>query len=139
MDDNGLNIADILQNEKIDASVTIGFAPYQMVELIRKKEPVTIIIASSAAIISIAFAISKVLSTFYQRPKVVKLYEPIELRDAKGNIIKDKEGIPIFKKIERYEILQPKLQEMQQAKISINSTNGVVIQISSDLDSRSQQ
>ena len=50
LDDNGLNIEDILQNENIDAYSTTGIAPYEASNSVRKKEPITIIIASSAAL-----------------------------------------------------------------------------------------
>jgi len=78
---------------------------------------------------------SKVLSTYYDRPKVVKLCKIEELRDANGNILKDNEGKPIFKKSEKYEMLQPKLEESQQMKTVFNSTEGLVIEIGSKMDS----
>ena len=135
LDDNELNISDILQNGEIEAVVILGVAPYQSEDNARNKEPITIIIASSIAIISVALAISKVLNTLYNKPKVIKIYEPVELRDAKGNILMNKEGNPIFKKIEKYEILQPKLEEKQEIKATFDLKNGIAIQISSETKS----
>jgi len=132
LDDNELSISDILQNEGIEAHVMFGVTPYQTEDNARKKEPITIIIASSVLIISVALAISKVLNTLYNKPKVIKIYEPVELRDAKGNILMNKEGNPIFKKIEKYEILQPKFEERQEIKATFDPKNGIVIQISSE-------
>jgi len=137
LDDNELNISDILQNGEIEAVVILGVAPYQSEDNARNKEPITIIIASSIAIISVALAISKVLNTLYNKPKVIKIYEPVELRDAKGNILMNKEGNPIFKKIEKYEILQPKFEERQEIKATFDPKNGIVIQISSETKSES--
>ena len=137
LDDNELNISDILQNEEIEAVVILGVAPYQSEDNARNKEPITIIIASSIAIISVALAISKVLNTLYNKPKVIKIYEPVELRDAKGNILMNKEGNPIFKKIEKYEILQHKFEERQEIKATFDPKNGIVIQISSETKSES--
>jgi len=44
----------------------------------------------------------------------------------------NKEGNPIFKKIEKYEILQPKFEERQEIKATFDPRNGIVIQISSE-------
>ena len=132
LDDNELNISDILQNEEIEAVIILGVAPYQSEDNARNKEPITIIIASSIAVISVALAISKVLNTLYNKPKVVKIYEPVELRDAKGNILMDNKGNPIFKKIEKYEILQSKFEERHEIKATFDPKNGIIIQISSE-------
>jgi hypothetical protein len=138
LDDNRLNIMDILQNEKIEADVILGTPPFLIEENFRKKEPITLILAGGAAIVSIALAISKVLGTFYNRPQIIKFYELVELRDASDNVLRDAEGNPIFKKRERYKILQPKVQEMQEIKVDFDIKNGIFVQISSKFDSKSQ-
>jgi len=135
LDENGLNIGDILQIEGIDAHVFTGAAPYQIIEKVRKKELITVILAGTAAVVSIAFAISKFLNTIYNRPIIVKFFEIEEVRGARGDVLLDKEGNPIIKKIEKFEILQPKMKEMQQIKASFDFKNGVVIEFSSETDS----
>ncbi len=137
LEDNELDISDLLQNEGIEAVVKPGTAPYQTEDNdARDKEPISIIIACSIAIVPIVWAISKGLSTLYNnKPIVEKISELVELRDANDNILMNKDGNPIFKKIERYVILQPKLEEKLEIKATFDLRNGIVIQISSETKS----
>ena len=66
--DNEISIADILQQEQVEVSdVTEGVMPQESEEGARTKDLVPIILASSAAVAVIGFAISKVLNTLQQK------------------------------------------------------------------------
>jgi hypothetical protein len=61
--DNEISIADILQQENIDVSdVTEGVMPQKSEDGTRTKDLVPIILAGSAAVTAIAYAISKILN-----------------------------------------------------------------------------
>lgn len=62
LNDNGLNVTDLLQQEGIEAQIKAGTLP-ACSETVRTKDLVTVILASSAAVTAISFAISKVLHT----------------------------------------------------------------------------
>jgi hypothetical protein len=126
--DNGLSIEDILQQEAVEATVSHGVAPYQSEEGARTKEVVTIILASSVAVAAIGFAISQVLNSIHDKPYFVEYDEPVELRDENGKVLKDREGKPIFKKIKRHELLEPRKNNRQtDFDAEFNPANGVVL------------
>ncbi len=62
--DNEISIEDILQRENVEVSnVTEGVMPKESEEGARTRDLVPVILASSAAVAAIGFAISKVLNT----------------------------------------------------------------------------
>jgi hypothetical protein len=129
--DNNLRIEDILNEEGIDAKVTFGTSPYQE-EGARTKDLVTIILASSVLIASIGYSISKVLNVFSAWPHIVKYYVYEELRDNRGNVLFDKEGKPIFKKVMKHEILQPKRSQKDQYNANFDFANGMAMGFTSE-------
>lgn len=130
--DNGLSVEDVLEQNSIEATVTQGVLPAQLEEGARTKDVVTIILASSTAIAAIGFAISQVLNTIHNKPHVVEYYENIELRDADGQILKDKKNNPIFKVVKRQEILEPQKHERKMNfEASFDLTNGIVMKFGS--------
>jgi hypothetical protein len=129
--DNNLRIEDILKEEGIEASVAFGNSPYQE-DGARTKDLVTIILASSVLVPSIAYSISKVLNVLSSWPCIVKYYDYEEIRDAKGDVLLDKEGKPIFKKVMKHEILQPKKSQMDQFNANFDFTKGPGMRFSSE-------
>lgn len=131
--DNALNIEDILNQANLDTEVTYGLAPYQKEDGSRSKDVVTIILATSVAVPAVAFAISHILKSLYQKPHFVEYYENIEMYDAKGKLLKDKDGRPIYKLVKRYELIEPQKQE-QPASFEANFSwkNGLVLRFNTD-------
>ena len=126
--DNGLNIEDILQQEAIEAAVTYGIPLCQSDNGARSKDVVTIILASSIAIPAIGFAISQILNTLHNKPYFIEYYEPVEILDKEGQVLKDDDGKPLFKVVKRHELLEPKTENQKRAfEASFNLTNGLMI------------
>jgi hypothetical protein len=113
LNENGLSVADLLQQEGIEAQIKSGVLP-ATTETTRTKDLVTVILASSAAVTAISFAISKVLHTLHNKPHFVEYQEPVELRDAQGNVMLDKQGNPLFKMVPRKEFVTPATKDQQQ-------------------------
>jgi len=130
LDDNGISIEDILEQEEIDADVTYGVMPAQAEEGARSKDIVTIIIASSALVLAIGAAISKILSTYHRKPHLVEYEEVVVLRDGKGKALKDKDGNPLVERVKRYELLEPRATDSEQ-NLGIKWKDGLVIGFSS--------
>ncbi len=131
LNDNGLSIADLLQQEGIHAQVNTATLPASA-ETTRTKDLVTVILASSAAVTLISFAISKVLHTLHNKPHFVEYQEPVELRDAQGNVLLDKQGNPLFKMVPRKEFIAPATKDQQQDfEINLDLSKGLVIRLSS--------
>lgn len=129
--DNNLRIENILNEEGIEAKVTFGTSPCQE-EGARAKDLVMIILASSVLIASIGYSISKVLNSLSGWPHIVKYYVYEEIRDAKGDVLTDIEGKPVFKKLMKHEILQPKRSQKDQYNANFDFTNGLGMKFSSE-------
>ena len=130
LSENDISIEDILERENIEANVSGGVAAYQSEEGARTKDVVTIILAGSAAVAAISFAISQVLHEIYNKPHFVEICENEEIRDAEGNIMFDKDGKPQFKPVKRYELIEP--QKKRELEFSVGLKNGVVIKVKSE-------
>lgn len=126
LNENGISIEDILAQEEIDAEVTYGVMPAQAEEGARSKDIVTIILASSALVLAIGAAISKILSTLQHKPHLVEYEEVVVLQDGKGKVLKDKDGNPLLERVKRYELLEPRATDSEQ-NLGIKWKDGLVI------------
>ena len=130
LNDNGISIEDILEQEGIEADVTYGVMPTQAEEGARSKDVVTIILVSSALVLAISVAISNVLSTLYRKPIHVVEDDVIVLQDAKGKVLKDKEGNPLVERVKRHKRLEPRAADHSQ-NLGIKWKDGLIIGFSS--------
>ncbi|NJL05714.1 MAG: hypothetical protein HC911_12590 [Chloroflexaceae bacterium] len=126
--DNKLDIAEILHKNGIDASVQYGELLLQNETGVRSKDLVTIIVASSVLLPSIAFSISQVLNVIYNRPHLVEYEELEELRDGDGNVMLDNYGKPLFKPVKRVERVSG--ANRASFEVQLNPTNGLRIKFS---------
>jgi hypothetical protein len=132
LNDNGLSIDDILRQQNLQAEVTYGVLPDQPETSARTKDPVLIILASSAAVLAVGSAISQVLRIVFHRPHVAEYYELVELKDAKGKVLLNKKGKPQLKRVKKYEILEPRKEDSSQhTEVSWNTVNGLVLKFGS--------
>ncbi len=135
LNDNGLTIKQLLENEGLRVQVSHGVFPSYEGEPARTKavvEIATILVASSGLIVSVAYALSKTLNTIYNKPHLVSFYENEELRDASGNVVFDKNGNPIYKRNKKYKLLESK-DDFRNEKIEFKSgfKDGIVIKFES--------
>jgi len=130
--ESNVNIADVLQTENIDAEVTYGVGNYLSEEGARTKDVVTIILASSALLVSIAFAISQLLNTYYNKPILIEFYEIHELKDSNGNLLRDEDGKPQLIKVKKYQLIEPREQSaIQNLEFQFSLRDGIVIKFNS--------
>lgn len=113
LNENQLTLDGVLQSSGIDAAVEYAAMPYAQAPGARSKDVVPLIVASAGLVLSIGLAVSTILKTIYRRPIVTKILEPEELRDARGNLVKDTEGNPQYKLRTRYEMLEPRPEDRQ--------------------------
>lgn len=111
IEQNSIDINEVLSNEGIKSKVEKGFVNFELENGFRFKDPITIIIASSAAVVSIGFAISQVIATLNNKKQAIILDSLEELRDKDNNIILDKDGKPVFKTVKSIEIIDPAKKE----------------------------
>ncbi len=108
--DNGLDLADLLRREPVDATVAHGVLPVQTESGAREREVATVVLAGAAAVAAVGFAVSQCLRAIYAKPQRVTWYEPEEVRDAQGDVVRDGQGQPVFKKVKRHQLLEPRRQ-----------------------------
>ena len=125
--DNELSVREILQRADIDAEVTQGLAPYKSPD---SKELTTIILASGVSALLISAGIAKVLNAIFNRTRVVEFSDIVEVRDASGNIAKDKKGRPMFKKVKRLVIVNPHEHPTSNKLEASFGTDGVALKFS---------
>jgi hypothetical protein len=130
--DNQITIEDILRTENIDAEVTYGVLPYQLEEGARTKKLVPIIIGVGIVVLPVSLAVSQVLSTINNKPHIVEIYDPQQLKDSKGNILLDKDGRPLYKLVKKYELIEPRTKKNQELEIQVSLENGVVLKFKSE-------
>ncbi|WPD21340.1 MAG: hypothetical protein SD837_14165 [Candidatus Electrothrix scaldis] len=135
LDDNGISISDILREAGIDARLSHDVLPLQNEAGVQSrdlKQVITLLVggalAGSALIGTIGFTVSKTLNTVYNKPIHVEYQEPVELRNADGNVVLDKQGNPVFKLVTRHQILQPQqsnkdafMADLKKMVLSISS------------------
>ncbi|MHB0937218.1 MAG: hypothetical protein ACYC6A_12590 [Armatimonadota bacterium] len=119
LSDNGISVTDILREKNIAVEVTYGILPGEEDDGVRSRDVVPIILASSSAVLAIGAAIAMILRVYLRRPRVVEIYNPVELRDAVGNVLLDKTGQPIFKWVKTVDLLEP-LPENSQREFKVD-------------------
>ena len=135
LDDNGISMEDILREAGVDARMSHDVLPLHNEDGVQSRDlkPVITLLAGSALIASVGFTVSKTLNTVYNRPIYVQYQEPVELRNADGNVVLDKQGKPVFKLVPRHEILQPQ-QSSKDAFMA--DLKNMVLTISSEESSK---
>jgi hypothetical protein len=137
--DNGLNIENILQQDQIDATVTHGVFPVQTETGARTKDIATVILVSGVLVASVAFSISQVLNTIYNRPHLVEYDELEELRDGDGNLILDEFGKPLFKPVKRFELLVPDQRHKSEYEAQLDLTRGLSMKFVTEQEKQEHQ
>ncbi|MCP4347575.1 MAG: hypothetical protein GY795_18885 [Desulfobacterales bacterium] len=94
----------------------------------RTRDLVPIILAGSAAVLSVSMAISQILSTLYDKPHFVEYWAEEELRDANGKILLYKDGRPKTKFVKKHELIEP--SKKNKEKVMDISGGNIVIKFS---------
>ena len=105
--DQRLTIADLLAQTGLDAQMSYGVLPTDEQQTARSKDLVPLILASGTSISIVITALSHAFRTYVRRPHVVEVEKLEELRDAKGNVLLDAAGKPVFKRTKHPQILEP--------------------------------
>ncbi len=113
LNSNNIALENILTSRKLNFSVVEKVSPYFDEKAEKSKDVVLVILASSVAIISIAYAISSVLHEVYSRPHKIEIFEDTEIRDKDGNLVFDKHNNVLLKKVKKIEIVKPNKESIE--------------------------
>lgn len=119
LNSNNISLEDMLVSKQLNLSVSEKISPYLDEKEGRSKDVVLVILASSVAIISIAYAISSVLHEIYNRPHVIEIFEDIEIRDKNGNLVLDEYGNILVKRVRKTEIVKPSRESIEN-EVNLN-------------------
>ncbi len=132
LDDNGIRIEDILREAEVEGRVSHDVLPLQddggghSRDL---KTVVTLLFAGSVAVASFSYALNQTLGTIYNKPIYVQYQEPVEIRNADGDVVLDQDGNPVFKLVPRHEILQAQQSGKDEFMTDLNN---MVLKISTE-------
>lgn len=107
MEQNGVTIKNLLVKKKLECQVFEGVLSLDENEGSNSKSIIPIILASSAALVSVGFAAATVINAFNNKKQIIVIEGLEEIRDANNNVILDKDGNPIFKTVKRIEVIDP--------------------------------
>ncbi|MEK7992025.1 MAG: hypothetical protein VSS52_013525 [Thiotrichaceae bacterium] len=131
LQDNAIELDDIVQQEQIDAEVENGILPFSQ-QGARSKAIVPIILATGAVATGVIFSVSRLIRTLHEKPMYVSFFEPVEIRDADGNIMTDENGKPYIKLVKRFEILEPDSAKYDKnLELNFGLDKGIVVKFSS--------
>lgn len=131
LNENNLSISDVIQKANIDAEIEYGIIPSNR-EGARTKDIVPIILAASGSIVAISYAITKVLSVIYKRPRLVKIFENKLIKDKNEVPILDKNGNFQYEKVEKHQFFEGRDDKMEDFEFKTNFKDGLVLKITSD-------
>lgn len=132
--DNAINFSAIFHDENIEVDISHDYPPYANQNNERSKDLVLVILASSAAVLSVGAAVSQIIRSVYRKPYMVQYSELEEIRDANGNVIIDKDGYPILKPTTRYELLEPNAEQNKSQIEFKGNSDGIILKYSSSED-----
>jgi len=112
--ENQIDLTTILQNEGIDATTQYEVPAYAGEEGGRSRDLTPfVMLAGSGLLLAAGVAISKILSTLWNKPHLIEYWEEEAWRDADGKILTDKKGKPLVHLVKRYELLEPRKQDSE--------------------------
>ena len=121
LNDNQIDLNTVLAQENLEAQIQSAPLPTSSTGA-QSKELVTLVIASGLAISTITLAVSRLLHTLQQKPHLVEYEEPVEIRDAQGNVLLGQDGKPVFKMVKKSEFIVPP-SKTQQTDFEANLTS----------------
>lgn len=135
LSDNNLSVDYILDSEDIDAEVGSGASPYQKEKGAKTRDLITVVSiigASSTAVIAIAYAVTTVLETLQKKPIYQTYWELEEIRKKDGGVILDKDGNPVMKKVKKYILLEPGNGDKKDGFEISSGLKGLVMKFSTE-------
>lgn len=133
--ENQISISQLLQDNNVEGlkKITADTAPYKLEGGATSKELVTLVVAGSVALTSITYALTSILNTLYKKPYFIQYDELVELRDKDNNLVFDKEGKPVLKTVKKYELVEPRKENINfELSSMFNAVNGIVFKVKNE-------
>jgi hypothetical protein len=91
------------------------------------KEPVTVILAASALVVSLTPLLSKLISSLSRRPVLVEERVPVAVEDSQGNVVRDAHGVPVVEWVDRTRYVEAAQLPEPDASLKIEGPLGLHI------------
>lgn len=121
---NRSDIPELLAQEGIIVQTGFGNNPGEPGNS-GSKEPATVLLASSAVILSLTPILSRILASLTHKTVVTKELICVPVEDSKGNVVKDVNGQPVLHWVERTRIIES--AEQRDDTLSIQGPIGIKI------------
>lgn len=124
---NSISIDDLLRRDGINCPVVFGALPNRGTENV-SKTLVPIILASSAGVAVIIYALSRIFESIYSKPHVFEWDELEEVREN-GRLLLDSNGTPCMRVVKRHQLIQPQRPQVKHELELQIGIQGVVCRV----------
>jgi len=121
---SSLDLEEALREAGIQANIRYSVPPDRLNSSDRTKSTVLTIVASAGLVMAVGQAISGILRTFQNRPRLVEYFEIVELsKDSESSETR-------YERIKRFDLLQPAPDgEKSKGSVSVTKSGGFVLKI----------
>ena len=126
--DLGTDWPELLGQEGLQVRKTVGADPSKAVGS-SEKEPVTILLATAGLVMSLAPALTRVLTSLSRRPVKVTEMVLVPVENSKGGVVQDSGGNPILHWVERTKLLESKDPTTARSSTSLEGPLGLKLKI----------
>lgn len=122
-----ITLENLVHEINQEINLSYGKVSFENEEL-QSKDILPIIVASSAGLTAVLFAISNLLDTYFHRPHHYEWDELEELREN-GVIVKDALGNPVWKLKRHHELISPQQLSQENAVEFEAGINSLVLRV----------
>lgn len=129
--ENDVSLLDLLKSEGIQARVAAASDPASDAS-VGTKEPITLVLATAAAIAALTPVLTRAINAISRRPVVVRETVLAPVESSSGEIVKSSTGKPILSWVERTRVIsrqQPASSE--QSSMTIETPLGIDLTLES--------
>lgn len=126
LESNGYNLESVLNNVNTDLLIKYGLYPESQ-NGVKSKDISLIILTSSIGASLVLYAIKSLIKTISHKPVVLE-YEELEEVRENGNVLKDENGLPVWKKTRKIKVVE--FNNKTESNIELSSkldSNGIEV------------
>ena len=111
--ENEIDVVDLLRRDGVD--VERGTGTRLGTSQSGEKEPVTVLLATSALVVALTPLLSRALASLSRKRVLVEERIPVAVTDAHGNAVRDSSGAPVIEWVDRKRFAESEANETDQS------------------------